>query len=137
MSTKEVLAGMCAAFGRGRAARTDDWKRRLAMRVEQRPAATILHVEGELKYEQARTMSRAVDQLWRTHPQRIVVNLEKCTFMDTSGVAMLLTARQEAQERGANLVLVALHPQVRDVLELSRVITRFETRATLEDALRD
>ncbi|HXE75513.1 MAG TPA: STAS domain-containing protein [Candidatus Xenobia bacterium] len=135
MSTKEVWAGMCAALGRGRGAGLDDWKRKLAVRVEQRPAATILHVEGELKHEYAPAVNRSLEQLWRARPRRVVVNLENCTFMDTSGVATLLGVKQQAEERGASLVLVALHPQVRNVLELSRVITRFETCATLEDAL--
>lgn len=135
MSTKEALAEVSALFGRSRVAPGDTRNRRLVIRVEHRPAGSILHMEGRLTFEEAEAVHKGLDQAWRARPRRLVVNLENCTYADSSGVAMLVSAMKLAWSEGLGFVLVGLQPQVRNVLEMNRLDTRFETRPTIEDAL--
>ena len=135
MSTKEALAGMRTLLGRTRAAWGNTRSQRLVVRVEQRPAASILHLEGRLTFEEAVTVHKGLDQAWRARPRRIVVNLEKCTFADSAGVAMLVSGMRLAWSEGIGFILVALRPQVRSVLEMNRLDTRFKICAGLEEAL--
>ncbi len=135
MSTKEALAGMRTLLGRARAVSGRTQNRRLLVRVEQRATAAIMHVEGRLTFEEAQAVHQGLDQAWRVRPSRLVVNLENCSFADSAGVAMLVSAMRLAWTEGVGFILVGLQPQLRAVLEMNRLDTKFEIRPTLEDAL--
>ena len=73
---------------------------------------------------------------WRA-PARLVVNLAACPFVDSAGVAALVSEAQRARQASRALLLVSLRAQVRSVLALARLESLFEIRPTLEDALND
>ena len=136
MSTKDALVGMRTLLRHTRAAWGNTRSHRLVVRVEQRPGTSILHLEGRLTFEEAVAVHKGLDQAWRARPRSIVVNMEECSFADSAGVAMLVSGMRLAWSEGIGFVLVGLTPQVRNVMEMNRLNTVFETCATLADALR-
>lgn len=67
-------------------------------------------------------------------PKRLVIDLTKVTYMDSSGVATLVEALQRSKARGCRLVLAGLQPKVRSIFSISRLDTVFEITATLDEA---
>lgn len=67
-------------------------------------------------------------------PKRIVIDLTKVTYMDSSGVATLVEALQRAKASGTRLLLCGLQPKVRSIFTISRLDTVFEIAATADDA---
>lgn len=67
-------------------------------------------------------------------PRRLVIDLAKVTYMDSSGVATLVEALQRSKARGCRLLLAGLQPKVRSIFAISRLDTVFEIKATLDEA---
>jgi cysteine synthase B len=79
---------------------------------------TILVLEGELDFSQSHTARRALLSLPLLRRGRLALDLRGLTFMDTSGIRLILEAMHRAEDRGAEFALVRGPQAVQDVLEL-------------------
>jgi [CysO sulfur-carrier protein]-thiocarboxylate-dependent cysteine synthase len=79
---------------------------------------TILVLEGELDFSQSHTARRALRSLQLLRRGRLALDLRGLTFMDTSGIRLILEAMHRAEDRGAEFALVRGPQAVHDVLEL-------------------
>jgi N-acetylglucosaminyldiphosphoundecaprenol N-acetyl-beta-D-mannosaminyltransferase len=80
---------------------------------------------------QGEITSRNVDEVWKstssqmversTRDRKCLIDLSGLQFIDTAGAGMMLRAKKTAQEQGLNLVFTGIRPEVRNVLELSKV----------------
>ncbi|MBC8268252.1 MAG: STAS domain-containing protein [Rhodospirillaceae bacterium] len=66
----------------------------------------------------------------------IVVDMSGVELIDSSGIASLLEAFQNAHKKGKNFTIASIKPPVMRVLKLARLETVFEIEETLEDALK-
>ena len=66
---------------------------------------------------------------------RIVVDLKKVAFVDSSGLATLIEALQKVHAYAGKLVLCCLSPTVLGVFQLANLDNIFQIRATRADAL--
>lgn len=78
----------------------------------------VLHVAGELDYDQAAALRRQVEQLVLTPGQCLTLDLSGLAFCDSTGITALLAARQHAQTAGADVVLAAVPPDLLRVLSI-------------------
>ncbi len=80
----------------------------------------ILRLAGELDLRGAQELRQRADTaLYRRGTWRLILNLRRVTFIDSSGLGVLLARHRSLALRGGVLVLVAPQPHVRSVLELS------------------
>ena len=93
--------------------------------------SAVVHVDGELDLAAAPRFEEAVSSI-RDAPG-VVIDLTGCTFLDSSGVRILLETVRETSERGARLDLVAADPAVVRVLEITSVDTMARVHASLDD----
>ncbi len=54
--------------------------------------------------------------------------------MDSSGVGTMVYLKREVESRGQRLILLALQPRVRSVLEITHLDRFFTIRERIEDA---
>ncbi len=66
---------------------------------------------------------------------KIVVNMEKVDYIDSSGIASLVEGLQVARRCKAKLCLAGLNEGPRYVLELTRLLDIFEVHSSESDAL--
>jgi anti-sigma B factor antagonist len=66
----------------------------------------------------------------------IVVDMSGVELIDSSGIASLLEAFQNAHKKGKNFTIASIKPPVMRVFKLARLETVFEIEETLEDALK-
>ena len=66
---------------------------------------------------------------------KIVVNMEKVNYIDSSGIASLVEGLQIARRRKAKLCLAGLNEGPRYVLELTRLLDIFEVHPSESEAL--
>ncbi|MEW1914351.1 STAS domain-containing protein [Kitasatospora sp. NPDC085895] len=93
----------------------------------------VLHVTGDLDYEQAPALRRHVEQLVLSPAQRLVIDLSGLEFCDSSGITALLAARRHAQTAGADLALAAVPAntlRILAVVGLDRVFTILPSAVT-------
>ncbi|MCI9349653.1 MAG: STAS domain-containing protein [Oscillibacter sp.] len=87
----------------------------------------LLELSGELDHPGARKALRELEQaLDAALPRKLVLDLEGVTFMDSSGIALILHAQQKMQLLDGSLLVRGVPPQARRVLEaagISRLVT--------------
>jgi anti-anti-sigma factor len=87
-----------------------------------------LSLEGELDLAGARRMEESLAAAERDAPARLIVDLGRLQFIDSTGLRLLLQADARAKERGCELVLRPGQPAVQRVFEVTGAlaILRFE-----------
>jgi anti-sigma B factor antagonist len=66
--------------------------------------------------------------------KQIVVDLGNVSYIDSSGLGVLVGLYTTAQKAGGGIKLAKLSPYLRDVLQITRVFTVFEVFDRAEDA---
>lgn len=97
--------------------------------------ATILDVVGNIDVHNSPEMRKALlENLKRT--ARLIVNLEKVPYIDTSGVASLVEGLKESRSLKNRLIVTGLSPMARRVFELTQLTSVFEIYENEEQALK-
>ena len=89
---------------------------------------------------QGRVDASTIDQVkatWITagQAQSIVVDLSQTSFIDSMGLAALVSGLKTARQRGGRFVIAAPSEPVRVILELTAMDRAFEITQTIEAAL--
>ena len=87
----------------------------------------LLAFSGELDHHGARDALRRIElAIDAALPRRLVLDLEKVTFMDSSGIALILRAQQRMQLLDGSLLVCHVPDQAKRVLDasgISRLVT--------------
>jgi anti-sigma B factor antagonist len=65
----------------------------------------------------------------------IVLQLDQVEFIDSSGLGALMRLMQAARAKGGDLKLSGLPPNIRKTLELTNLLSQFETYDSVEEAI--
>jgi len=74
------------------------------------------------------------DSLEQGH-NKLVLDLGGVSAMDSSGIGEMVASYTSAKKRGADLKLAKLSPKITDILQMTQLITVFETFDSLDEAL--
>ena len=87
----------------------------------------LLELSGELDHHGARNALREIElAIDAALPRRLVMDLSGVTFMDSSGIALILRAQQRMQLLEGNVMVCNVPDQARRVLDaagISRLVT--------------
>ncbi|MGY4690188.1 anti-sigma F factor antagonist [Salibacterium sp. K-3] len=109
----------------------------LTVNLEQVDDVMCIRLKGELDHHSSRELRGQVEEHMEIHrPIHIVLNLEELTFMDSSGIGVILGRYKQIRKQGGEMVVCAISAPVKRLFELSGLfkILRLEHRET--DALR-
>ena len=94
------------------------------------PGVVVVEVVGDLDLGSvARVRERLHDAL-TVHPQQLVVDLSRCSFVDASALAMLLDVHRRACRTGGVLTLRGCSPRVLRLLSLTGLRRVFDLAET-------
>jgi len=65
----------------------------------------------------------------------VVLQLDKVEFIDSSGLGAIMRLVQAARAKGGDMKLCGLTPKIRKILELTHLISQFETYGCMEEAI--
>jgi anti-sigma B factor antagonist len=83
--------------------------------------------------EESANLRHLVRDLLNEYKQ-IVFDLGALTYIDSSGLGVLVSLYTTAQKAGGAIKLANLNPRLRDVLQITKVVTVFEIFERAEDA---
>jgi anti-sigma B factor antagonist len=106
----------------------------LEFRREVLKDAVVLRPEGEIDLARSPELRVRLRQELDAKPKRLIVDLAKVTYMDSSGIATLVEALTRARAVGSTLLLADLQPRVRSIFAISRLDTVFTIVASADDA---
>lgn len=86
--------------------------------TDRQPGCREIQVEGELDLavagQLAEVLTAAMDEC-----DRLLIGLESCAFIDSSGIAVILRAHSRMEEEGRRLAVYGPSDQVLRVLEMT------------------
>jgi anti-sigma B factor antagonist len=92
--------------------------------IEQRGAAVHVSMVGELDISTATRLEDDLRRIEAEGPELIVLDLQQLTFMDSTGLRLLITADARAREDGRRVAIVQGNEMVQRVLRLTRLDER-------------
>ena len=67
----------------------------------------------------------------------VVVNLESVTYMDSSGLSVLVSTYTSAKQRGAVMKLAGVNTSIRDLFRITNLLAVFDVHDDVDKAIRD
>ena len=104
------------------------------IRVEKSDDSVIVAPEGEVDLSNSRELQVELKKVLKGKPLRVVIDLSRVPYMDSSGVATLVEAMQIARRHSTDLVLCTLQPKVQSVFEIARLDRVFRITENVESA---
>lgn len=108
----------------------------LEVQTKSENGISIVEIEGEVDLYSSPELRNVLLNLTKSKTSAILIDLEKVKYMDSSGVATLVEALQQAKKYDGALKLGNLRDAVKDVFELSRLDKVFDIYETIEEAKR-
>lgn len=81
----------------------------------------VLPLEGEIDLHVSPRVAASLRTLTEQKPARLVVDLSRVTYIDSSGLAALIEAMQNVEAYGGKFVLAGVQENVRPIFEIARL----------------
>ena len=97
---------------------------------------TILTVDGDLVIGESESLfKRTVTRLLEEGKVNLLVDMRKVGFLDSSGLGALVRAMTSSQKEGGQCKLLGAGPQVRKLLEMTKLDSVLENFTDMETAV--
>jgi anti-sigma B factor antagonist len=84
-------------------------------------APNVLPLEGEIDLHVSPRVAAALGAMIEQKPERLVVDLSAVSYIDSSGLAVLIEGMQNVEAYGGKFVLAGLQEKVRPIFEMARL----------------
>jgi anti-sigma B factor antagonist len=81
----------------------------------------VLPLQGEIDLHVSPRISQKLGEIIKQKPSRLVIDLSGVTYIDSSGLAILISAMQDVEEYGGRFSLAGLQENVRTIFETARL----------------
>ena len=98
---------------------------------------SVLEVAGELDIYTSPKLKSAIQAALTAGRARVVVNLLRTTYLDSTALSVLTTAQKQAREAGGNLGLVFDQPQIAKIFTITGLQRVFPIFRTETDAMNE
>jgi anti-anti-sigma factor len=115
----------------------DESERVMELQTSTRIAGDILIVscKGRIVVGDETALLRANVRNAMTEYRWIILNLSEVDYIDSTGIGMLVGLFATSRNLGGNMWLAGLMKRVRDLLQITKLLTVFETFQTVDEAL--
>jgi anti-anti-sigma factor len=86
--------------------------------LQRDPRTWVLSVEGAVDHSTVPQLREALDALLEKGLNRLVIDLERVTFIASAGFGCFLHVREIVRERGGELVFAGTNVRVREIFDL-------------------
>lgn len=94
----------------------------MSVTVHRRGGLTVARISGEMDLSTADEIRKVLDQEIDRGCAHMLLGLRKVTFMDSSGLGVILGRYRRLDALGARMTLVGVSDQVRPLLDLSGLL---------------
>jgi anti-sigma B factor antagonist len=99
----------------------------------------VMSVSGELDYHTAPRLRVGLEEVPLDHGVRLIIDLSRLTYCDSTGISILVSAHHRARASGATLVLAGMNADITRVFRvigLDQIFTSYDTVDAASRALR-
>jgi anti-sigma B factor antagonist len=105
----------------------------MVMQTIERP--NVLPLEGEIDLHVSPRIATALTAMMDEKPQQLVVDLSRVSYIDSSGLAVLIEGMQNVEGYGGKFALAGLQENVRPIFEIARLDQVFRIYPDVDSAL--
>lgn len=103
--------------------------------VTELPAnGSVFPLEGEIDLHISPAVAISLHEIIAKKPARLLVDLSRVNYMDSSGLAVLIDAMQKVQKYGGTFGVVGMQESVRSIFEIARLDQVFRIFPSVEAA---
>ncbi|MCL2372163.1 MAG: anti-sigma factor antagonist [Defluviitaleaceae bacterium] len=96
----------------------------------------VATLEGELDHHQAERLRPQLDTAFENSPcKHLVLDMGEVSFMDSSGIGMIIGRYKNAEKRGGQLTLACMNSSLAKLFEFSGLQKIVHSTATVSDAI--
>lgn len=109
----------------------------MSLRIESRPVGDVLVVQCQGRIVAGKdvfALHAFVGDSFAKYVD-IVMQLDQVDFVDSSGLGALVRLMHTARSKGGDLKLSGVQPAIQRVLEMTKLLSQFETYETVEEAI--
>lgn len=105
-------------------------------KLRERDGITLMDISGDITIGQGDVeLRKEINDLVQNDRKKILLNLRKVDFIDSSGIGEIVRSFTTVQKNGGVLKLLHLESRVRDLFVVTRLITVFETFENEKEAV--
>jgi anti-sigma B factor antagonist len=87
---------------------------------------TILEIRGRITLGEGASLLREAIRHTLNHNSRVLIDLAEVTYIDSTGLGEMVGGWVSARNRGAEMKLLHIKSQVKDLLQVTKLLTVFE-----------
>jgi anti-sigma B factor antagonist len=95
----------------------------------------VLPLKGEIDLHVYPAVTTSLNAMIKKKPERLVVDLSRVTYVDSTGLAAFIQARQKVEAYGGKFSLAGLQETVRSIFEMSRLDQVFKIFPDVDTAM--
>jgi stage II sporulation protein AA (anti-sigma F factor antagonist) len=96
----------------------------------------IADLDGELDHHSASLIRDEIDKtIDAFHSKHLIFNFEKVSFMDSSGIGVILGRYNKISELGGRMVITGCSEYIDRILDMSGIYTLAERIGTVEESI--
>ena len=107
----------------------------MKINISEKENVNIVELSGELDFHSSPDLRDKLNAMTDKKDERILINLKKVPYMDSSGIATFVETFQKLKKYDGKLVLAELTREVRSVFEIAKLDSIFELATTQEDGI--
>lgn len=97
---------------------------------------TVMTLKGDLNAESSDEFRRVTQARFGENVRDVVLDLSSVEFVDSKGLETLLWLQEQCGERLGQVRLAATAESVMKILEITRLLPRFDTHADVDTAIK-
>jgi anti-sigma B factor antagonist len=95
----------------------------------------VLPLDGEIDLHISPRVALSLAQMVKKKPAKLVVDLSRVSYIDSSGLAVLIDGMQSVEEYGGRFVIAGMQETVRSIFEIARLDQVFRIFPDVDSAL--
>ncbi len=94
----------------------------------------ILRVSGDIDLKSSPQLRAKLQEVLKTRPRGVLLDLKGCPYIDSSGIATLVEALQGLRVTSGKMALASAAQRVKDIFEIAHLDGIFPMYETFEEA---
>jgi len=106
----------------------------MKLQVKSDDGIDLISIQGDLDFHSSPQLRKELVQLVDNQSPKIMINLDKVGYIDSSGLATFVELYQKTKKYGGKFVLFSLTDAVRSVFEIAKLDSIFSLAKSADEA---
>lgn len=107
------------------------------VKLEDQIGGSIMHLKGQfIGGEETDQLRDTLRGLSEKHENKLIINLEKVTYLNSTALGVLISAHANFVKRGGKIILCNVSKSIENIFVITKLTLVFPICSTLEEAIK-